>query len=156
MSANKNPSSPCFYVADSEKQRFRECIHLVRFVSTAIHELLGHGTGKFLSETTAGVYNFDISHIPINPINNEPVMTWYLPGQTWTGVFQDIAPSVEECRATLVVQYLIDVKELLAIFGYDDTSPVTADESTSSLFRLLGMSLISMRSHVLHVSRDRI
>lgn len=39
-----------------------------------------------------------------------------------------IAPSVEECREMLVPLYLIDNRELLAIFGLDDTTDDSVDE----------------------------
>ena len=35
---------------------------------------------------------------------------------------------MEECRAILMSEYLMDNKELLDIFGYTDTSDITADE----------------------------
>lgn len=59
MDENHNPASPCHYIHETEKKQFKECTHLVRFVTTAVHELIGHGTGKLLSETTSGHFNFD-------------------------------------------------------------------------------------------------
>lgn len=109
---------------------------IVRLITTAIHGILGHGTGKLLSETAPGEHNFDTSQPPINPLTNESVKTWYKPGQTWTGVFEEIAMSVEETRATLISEYLIDNKEMLAIFGYDDSTQPTADESRYPVFSL--------------------
>lgn len=128
MNANHNPANPCHYIHESEKKLFKNCTHLVRFVTTAVHELIGHGAGKLLSETTSGQWNFDKKNPPISPLTKKPIDTWYKQGQTWTGVFEDIAPSVEECRATLVSEYLIDNKDLLAIFGFTDTSSITADD----------------------------
>jgi len=128
MSTNHSPTSPCHYVDPQEVESFRTCTHIVRFITTAVHELVGHGAGKLLSESAPGQFNFDSSNPPLNPLTNEPIRSWYRPGQTWTSVFQDIAPSVEECRATLISEYLMDSKELLSIFGYDENSSVTADD----------------------------
>ena len=52
----------------------------------------------------------------------------YLPSQSWGSVFGKLAGTVEECRAILISEYLMDNKELLDIFGYTDTSDITADE----------------------------
>ena len=130
MSANNNLNRPCHYVRPSEVKEFQACNHIVRFNITAIHELLGHGTGKLLTETTPGVFNFHRENLPINPLTGEAIKSWYQPGQTWTSVFEKLATSLEECRAMLVSYYLADNKELLSLFGYNDTttSTVTADD----------------------------
>lgn len=133
MSANHNPANPCHYINPSEKDNFIKCTHIVRFVLTAVHELIGHGTGKLLSETEPGKYNFDKENPPINPLTREPVDSYYSHGQTWTSVFEKFATTVEECRATLVSLYLIDDKDLLSIFGYTETSGITADNRKLSV-----------------------
>ncbi len=68
-------------------------------VQVGIHELLGHGSGKLLSETSPGVYNFDHKNPPVSPVDGKAVSTYYKVGQTWSSVFGNIAPSYEECRA---------------------------------------------------------
>ncbi|RPA94808.1 dipeptidyl-peptidase III [Choiromyces venosus 120613-1] len=87
-------------------------------VQVGVHELLGHGTGKLLQETSPGEYNFDHTNPPLNPITNEPVKTWYKPNETWGSVFGGLAASYEECRAELVAMYLGVEKDLLSIFGH--------------------------------------
>lgn len=99
-------------------------------IHVTIHELFGHGTSKLLSEESPGKYNFDITKCPISPLTGEPINTWYRPGQTWTGVFGSLAKTLEECRADCVGSYLIADKDLLAIFGYTDSSNPTADDCT--------------------------
>ena len=94
-----------------------------------LHELLGHGTGRMMVEEAKGVYNFDHGNPPINPLTGQPIQSWYKFGQTWTGQFGDLATTVDECRAELVGAYLMDDKELLAIFGISDTSDITASDS---------------------------
>ncbi|KID94054.1 dipeptidyl peptidase III, partial [Metarhizium majus ARSEF 297] len=128
MSANNNPSRPCHYVHASDFKSFRGCNHIIRFIVTAIHELLGHGTGKLLTETASGTYNFERDNLPVNPLTGKAIETWYKPGQTWTSVFEKLATSVEECRAMLVSYYFVENKEMLSMFGYDDSSAISADD----------------------------
>lgn len=89
-------------------------------VQVGIHELLGHGTGKLLQETSPGEYNFDVKTPPISPITKEPIQTWYKPGQTWGSVFGSIASSYEECRAECVAMALSCDFEILRLFGFGD------------------------------------
>ena len=128
MSVNNNHGRPCHYVHPSEVGGFRGCNHLIRFIVTAIHELLGHGTGKLLTERTPNTYNFNRENLPTNPLTGKAIETWYQPGQTWTSMFGKLATSVEECRAMLVSYYLADNNEVLSMFGYNDTSTVMADD----------------------------
>ncbi|KAI7781721.1 hypothetical protein LA080_014487 [Diaporthe eres] len=128
MIAENDATSLCYYVPASHKNRFRECIYSIKTITTAVHELFGHGTGKLLSETSPGKYNFDQQNAPLSPLTGDTIKTWYLPGQTWTSVFGEIAGSVEECRAEVLSLYLMDSKELLSVFGYDDTTSITAEE----------------------------
>lgn len=107
--------------------------HTVRFIGTFIHELLGHGTGKLLTETAQGEFNFDRTNPPVNPVTDETVKTWYRPGDTWTSVFGKLAPSVEECRAFLMSSYMTDNKDVLWNFGYDENSTPTADDRESRI-----------------------
>lgn len=129
MAAENDAASPCHYVDRSELKCFKDCAPSIGSITTAVHELLGHGSGKLLSETSPGEYNFDKENPPVSPLTGKTVETWYLPGQTWTGVFGKIAGSVEECRAEVMSMYLMDNKELLSMFGYDDTTSITAAES---------------------------
>ncbi|KAK3366725.1 peptidase family M49-domain-containing protein [Lasiosphaeria ovina] len=67
---------------------------------------------------------------PISPISGKPVTSHYLLGQTWGSVFGRLVGMVEECRAILVSEYLMDDKKLLGIFGYTDDSEIIADDCT--------------------------
>ncbi|KAK9240734.1 peptidase family M49-domain-containing protein [Lipomyces kononenkoae] len=91
-------------------------------VQVGIHELLGHGSGKLLSETAPGTFNFAKSSPPVSPIDGKPVSTYYRPGQTWASVFGALSGSYEECRAESVAMYLATDKSLLEIFGHTETS----------------------------------
>ncbi|KAK9468948.1 peptidase family M49-domain-containing protein [Lipomyces arxii] len=88
-------------------------------VQVGIHELLGHGSGKLLSETSDGVFNFDKSTPIKSPIDGTDITTYYKPGQTWGSVFGTTAGSYEECRAECVAMYLCTDKSLLKIFGHE-------------------------------------
>lgn len=143
MNANNSPNRPCHYVDPAEVKSFRIYNHHIRFLVTAVHELLGHGTGKLLTETEPGVYNFDKENLPTSPITGKAITTWYKLGQTWTGVFEKLATTVEECRAMLVSYYLADHKEVLSMFGYDDKSEMTADDIIYYTYLHVGVEGIS-------------
>jgi dipeptidyl-peptidase-3 len=64
-------------------------------VQVGLHELTGHGCGKLLQETAPGEFNFDAKNPPVSPLTNEPVTTWYKPGQTWGSVFGGLAGAYE-------------------------------------------------------------
>ncbi|KAL3437122.1 peptidase family M49-domain-containing protein [Aspergillus tetrazonus] len=147
LSANNNPELPCHWIEPSELKQFKRTTHIVRFLTTAIHELIGHGTGKLLSETSPGVYNFDQQNPPISPLTGTPVTSHYLPGQTWTGVFGELAGTVEECRAILVSEYLMDNKEVLGIFGYTDDSEITVDDLLYTTYLNIGVDGLQALEH---------
>lgn len=98
------------------------------YLWVVFHELLGHGTGKLLTENHSGVYNFDTKNPPINPLTGKCIDSWYKQGQTWTGLFGDIATTVDECRAECVGAYLLSDMELLAMFGYTDKTEITGKD----------------------------
>ena len=118
---DNNPS----YIDPSEEAQFDRHYEHTFYLWVVFHELLGHGTGKLLVEDKPGSYNFDIHDPPTNPLNKKPIESWYRPGQTWTGLFGDIATTVDECRAECVGAYLMSDMELLAMFGYTDETKIT-------------------------------
>lgn len=111
------------FVADSERVEFLALQDSSVRQKIVIHELFGHGTGKLLNKD-----NFDINHPPANPLTTKPIHSWYRKGEGYYNVFGDIASALEECRAECVGLYLICDKRLLAMFGYDEHSLVTADQ----------------------------
>jgi hypothetical protein len=80
-------------------------------VQVGLHELLGHGCGKILQETSPGVYNFDHKNPPISPITQKPITSYYKPGETWGSVFGGMGPSYEECRAESVAMSLVSTSD---------------------------------------------
>ncbi|KAK4452742.1 peptidase family M49-domain-containing protein [Podospora aff. communis PSN243] len=58
---------------------------------------------------------------------------------TWTGQFEELATTVDECRAELVGAYLMDDVELLQLFGFDETTEIRAADLTYNLYQQLGV-----------------
>ncbi len=118
--AAKAPNEPIPFISSSDLDLYQKCRDGAFEVQVGLHELLGHGTGKLLQETSPGEYNFDIKNPPPNPMTGKPITTWYKPGQTWSSVFGPIAASYEECRAECVAMALSCEFSALAIFGFGD------------------------------------
>ena len=109
-------------------------------VQVGLHELLGHGCGKLLQETSPGKFNFDIKNPPMNPLTGKSVDSWYKPGQTWGSVFGGLAPTYEECRAECVAMLLSCDFNILQIFGIGDGK----EDMDSEAGDLLYASYLSM------------
>lgn len=114
------PSQKFPFIRDQDLETYKKYHGGAFEIQVGIHELLGHGTGKLLQETSPGVYNFDHQNPPISPITNRPITSWYKPGQTWGSVFSSTASSYEECRAECVAMALCCDFEILKIFGFGD------------------------------------
>ena len=126
------------FVGVPEAAAFQKHRYAALYIWIVLHELLGHGTGKLMIEEN-GEYNFDIKSPPINPLNQQPIDSWYQSGQTWNDTFGDIANTVEECRAELVGLYLMDDVELLALFGFTAESDITSQDLTYNVYVQLGV-----------------
>ncbi|KAK3394642.1 peptidase family M49-domain-containing protein [Podospora didyma] len=116
----KAPNEKIPFIIDSDLEVYQKYRDAAFEVQVGLHELTGHGCGKLLQETAAGVYNFDHSNPPVSPLTGKPVTTWYKPGQTWGSVFGGLAGAYEECRAELVAMYLSCEFSALKIFGFGD------------------------------------
>ncbi|KAK7753488.1 hypothetical protein SLS62_004563 [Diatrype stigma] len=127
------------FIDASEEEQFKKHKFPAYYWWVVLHELLGHGTGRMMVETTEGDFNFDIKKPPVNPITGEPITSWYKPGQTWTGQFGDLATTVDECRAELVGAYLMDDPELLGLLGFTESSGIRAEDLTYNLYQQLGV-----------------
>ncbi|KAK1826080.1 dipeptidyl peptidase III [Podospora conica] len=124
MAIRAESDPPSRHVHPSEAEPLKAHGGLINCITTALHELIGHGSGKLLTETASNIYNFDRDHLPTNPLTGNPVQSWYKLGQTWTSVFGKLATTVEECRATLISYYLADEKEVLHLFGLEDEEEI--------------------------------
>lgn len=129
MAAESSKAKPALFVDDSEALAFQEHKFATYYLWVVLHELLGHGTGKMMRQDSQDIYNFDPGNPPTNPLTGKPISCWYRPGQTWTGVFGNLATTVDECRAELVGAYLMDDVELLGLFGFTEHSEITCGDS---------------------------
>ncbi|PWY95533.1 dipeptidyl peptidase III [Aspergillus sclerotioniger CBS 115572] len=122
-----------------EQDTFKKHRFHAYYIWVVLHEILGHGTGRFLTESSDGSLNFNPDEPPLNPLTGNSVECWYRAGQTWTGVFKDLATTVDECRAELVGAYLIDDLDILRIFGYTEQSEVKPDDIAYNMYLQLGV-----------------
>ena len=84
----------------------------------ALHELLGHGTGKlFTKNVETGELNF--TEDTLNPFTGQPITTYYLSTETWSQKFGKLHSGYEECRADTVAVYLMHYDEPFEIFFPD-------------------------------------
>merc|ERR1712167_327995 len=82
----------------------------------ALHEFLGHGTGKLLEKNVeTGEFNFPQKEF-MNPFTGKPIETYYLSTETWSQKFGKLHSGYEECRADSVALYLMNYKEPFDIF----------------------------------------
>lgn len=72
----------------------------------AIHELLGHGTGKLFTLNKDGNPE-NYSTETKNPFTGEPITTSYTSTETWGQKFGKLHSGYEECRADSVALHLI-------------------------------------------------
>jgi dipeptidyl-peptidase-3 len=139
MNTESSTLLACPFIAEAEVAAFQKAKFPAYYIWVVLHELLGHGTGKMMCEHADGSFNFDKESPPIDLLTNKPIVKWYLPGQTWTGQFEDLATTVDECRAELVGAYLMDDKELLELFGYTDETDITAEDLTYNTYMQLAV-----------------
>lgn len=113
----KAPNEPIPFIRSEDLDVYQENRDAAFEVQVGIHELLGHGTGKLLQETSPGVFNFQHQEPPISPLTKKPITTYYRPSETYSSVFGPTASSYEECRAECVAMALSCDFTLLHIFG---------------------------------------
>ena len=82
----------------------------------ALHEMLGHGSGKIFMESKGGWLNFN-PKTTRKLLSNELVTSWYKSGESWNNKFGNISTSFEECRADLCGLYLHPQPLAYQIFG---------------------------------------
>ncbi|KIW10406.1 hypothetical protein PV08_11369 [Exophiala spinifera] len=130
----KAPKEPIPFIRAQDDELYRQYRDGAFEVQVGIHELLGHGCGKLLQETSPGEYNFDVKNPPTSPVTGKAVSSWYKPGQTWSSVFGSIASSYEECRAECVAMALSCDFEILEIFGFGNGKQDMGNEAGDVLY----------------------
>lgn len=108
----KPPKEPTPFIKPEDQEVWDKYNNESFEVQVGLHELLGHGCGKLLQETSPGVFNFDHKNPPTNPITGKPVSTYYKPSETWGTVFGGMGPSYEECRAESVAMVSAEVLDI--------------------------------------------
>ena len=83
-------------------------------LQVALHELVGHGTGKLFTKKDNGEINFNKD--AVNPFNGEAITTFYLEKETWSQKFGKLHSGYEECRADTVALYLANFDGPFEIF----------------------------------------
>ncbi|XP_063718038.1 dipeptidyl peptidase 3-like [Symsagittifera roscoffensis] len=81
-------------------------------LQTALHELLGHGSGL--------LFNSENTPVALNPITGEAVKSFYERGETYDSKFASISSAYEECRAECVGLVLCTEIDVLTLFSYVD------------------------------------
>lgn len=104
-------------------------------VQVALHELLGHGSGRYL-RCDNGVKNF--TEGLVNPITGKPV-TYYSDAMTFQSVFKSLGSSLEECRAETVGLTLVHHPKVVEILG------ITPDEQYISWLQLLRQAVVGCK-----------
>eukprot|EP01112_Ceratiomyxa_fruticulosa_P003897 TRINITY_DN1420_c0_g1_i1.p1 TRINITY_DN1420_c0_g1~~TRINITY_DN1420_c0_g1_i1.p1 ORF type:complete len:449 (+),score=97.92 TRINITY_DN1420_c0_g1_i1:972-2318(+) len=127
LSARKTDDKTTF-LKEADQVLYGKLLKHAFEVQVGIHELLGHGSGKLLSEDNNKKLNFHEGLI--NPLTNSPVSSWYKPGETYDSKFKSLGATMEECRAEACGIYLCLIPELLEVFGYGgkNDNPISQED----------------------------
>lgn len=106
------------FLNEEDSNLISEMYSTAETVAVALHELLGHGSGKLLQQMSDGSFNFDTE--AINPATGEKIDSFYKAGETWSSKFAELSAAYEECRAETVAVYLSYFKEPFEIFGIQE------------------------------------
>lgn len=106
------------FLTESDQELYKKYNTKCFELHVGLHELLGHGSGKLLAETSDSKLNFNPDLI--NPETGSKVETWYKVGETYASKFGKLGSAYEECRAETVAIHLDSNKDILDIFGFHD------------------------------------
>uniref|UniRef100_A0A7S0HT66 Dipeptidyl peptidase 3 n=1 Tax=Hanusia phi TaxID=3032 RepID=A0A7S0HT66_9CRYP len=137
------PAKPITFLAEEDQALFKEWQGRSFEVQVAIHELLGHGSGKLLKEGNDGALNFDKDKVK-HPFTGKSIETFYKSGETWDGKFGAESSSYEECRAESVGIFLSCVPEILALFGHTASTEEVSDVTYVNWLIMVRAGLLSL------------
>lgn len=120
------------FIRTKDKANFDRHLSDVYYRYLILHEVFGHPTGKMMREVAPGQFTFDQAEPPLHPITRTPIKTYYRSGETWTGVFGELATSVDECRCKLVAAVLMHDEEVYDVLQGPDESGSTWKDGQSS------------------------
>lgn len=69
-----------------------------------------------------------LSYKPVNTIKGRAKSSYYAPKQILESVFERLAATAEAFRTILILQYLIDNRGVLDVFGYCGTGEITSED----------------------------
>lgn len=93
------------FLAPEDLEDYIKYYEEAKFLQVALHELLGHGSGKlFQIDAKTGKPNFHEGFK--DPFTNEVITTYYGKGETFESRFGHMHSAYEECRADSVANYL--------------------------------------------------
>jgi dipeptidyl-peptidase-3 len=95
----------------------------------ALHELIGHGSGKLFFEDENGKLNYD-PETTLELLSEAKVKSHYKHGETWNEKFGKISCSYEECRADVCGIFLGFEPKAYEIFGFSEDNIVNAMAAT--------------------------
>jgi dipeptidyl-peptidase III len=111
------------FLSDADQKLMETFMEPAFKVQLALHELLGHGSGKLFRVDENGKLNFDKDAV-VNPLTGGPITKWYEPGETFDSVFKAMGSSYEECRAICVGLYLCFNRDVMKLFGHTEESEI--------------------------------
>jgi len=115
--AARSGKDPVTFLSGEDQDLYQDLQSKAFEVQVALHELLGHGSGKLFTVSSEGVKNYPAELL--DPLTGAPIASFYTPGKTYDSVFAELGSTLEECRAESVGIYLSLFTEVLKILGYE-------------------------------------
>ncbi|KAF2072217.1 hypothetical protein CYY_006462 [Polysphondylium violaceum] len=107
------------FLRDEDQDLYSELFSHAFEVQVALHELLGHGSGKLVQVDANGKLNIDPETINVVTGKKiDPQTEAYKVGETYDSKFENVGSMIEENRAEAVALSLSLSPAILSLFGY--------------------------------------